>query len=443
MGLEQLARLGVAVDDLRDVDVTVLPIPEQLAAAEAIETVLRKLRAVQGTLLYEVACQPPQAVGDKPPNAIATKLRISPKEAKRRLADAGLVADRTTLTGTPLPPVLAHAAPLWHAGSLDPEHLHVIATCLAGLPVGTAFTDIERVERELSAYAVDFRPDQLKQLGDRMVALINPDGNYTEKDRARRRGVSIGRQQADGMSPISGWLTPELRATLDAVFGKLAAPGKCNPDDQSPCVDGDPEPVLAERDTRTAAQRNHDALLAMGRSVLASGELGSHRGLPVTVVVTTTLQALESAAGQAVTGSGTLLPISDLIRMATHAHHYLAVFDEHTGEELYLGRTRRLASPGQRIMLHANYVGCTFPGCTVPGYLCEADHIDEFADHGPTDIDNLHFPCGAHHRLKSRGGWKVRRRQDGRVEWIPPPQLEIPGGVNDYHHPDRLLPGRE
>ena|GEM_PF-6933659 len=26
------------------------------------------------------------------------------------------------------------------------------------------------------------------------------------------------------------------------------------------------------------------------------------------------------------------------------------------------------------------------------------------------------------------------------MEWIPPPQLALPGGgVNDYHHPDRLL----
>jgi hypothetical protein len=25
------------------------------------------------------------------------------------------------------------------------------------------------------------------------------------------------------------------------------------------------------------------------------------------------------------------------------------------------------------------------------------------------------------------------------TEWIPPPRLELPGGVNDYHHPDRLL----
>ena len=31
------------------------------------------------------------------------------------------------------------------------------------------------------------------------------------------------------MSALRGWLTPEARATLEAVLAKLAAPGMCNP----------------------------------------------------------------------------------------------------------------------------------------------------------------------------------------------------------------------
>ena len=42
----------------------------------------------------------------------------------------------------------------------------------------------------------------------------------------------------------------------------------------------------------------------------------------------------------------------DVIRMARHAHHYLAVFDK--GQALALYHTKRLASPGQRIVLYAN-----------------------------------------------------------------------------------------
>ena len=86
--------------------------------------------------------------------------------------------------------------------------------------------------------------------------------------------------------------------------------------------------------------------------MLASGQLGQHNGLPVTVIVTATLQELQDGTGKAHTGGGTLLPMADVIRMATHANHYLAVFDGATELPLWLGRTRRTASPGQRIVLH-------------------------------------------------------------------------------------------
>ncbi|MCV7306721.1 DUF222 domain-containing protein, partial [Mycobacteroides immunogenum] len=235
----------------------------------------------------------------------------------------------------------------------------------------------------------------------------------------------IGPQGFDGMSAISGLLDPETRAYLDAVFAKLAAPGMCNPADQSPLIDGEPAPEAAERDTRTVTQRHHDALRAALRSTLASGMLGSHHGLPVTVVITTTLKELEDGAGIATTGAGTRLPMRDLIRMATHAHHYLSIFNDN-GRPLYLGRSKRIASPDQRLVLHAQDRGCTHPGCTVPGYLCEVHHITEWAHDGPTDIDNLTFACAPHHRLLGHG-WNTRKRPDGTTEWIPPPQLALPG----------------
>lgn len=141
-----------------------------------------------------------------------------------------------------------------------------------------------------------------------MMALLNPDGQFSDADRARRRGITIGPQGFDGMSAISGLLDPETRAYLDAVFAKLAAPGMCNLNDQSPLVDGQPADDAAERDTRTVAQRHHDALRAALRSTLVSTELGSHHGLPVTVVVTTTLKELEDGAGIAITGAGTASP---------------------------------------------------------------------------------------------------------------------------------------
>jgi hypothetical protein len=271
--------------------------------------------------------------------------------------------------------------------------------------------------------------------------LVHPDGDFSDVDRARRRHLTIGKQGADGMSEVRGLLDPETRAMFDAIFAKWAAPGMCNPDDEVPCVDGRPSEAHIQNDQRSPAQRNHDALKAMGRSVLSSGELGQHNGLPCTVVVSTTLQELESGAGYAVTGGGTLLPMSDVIRFAAHAHHYLYIFDKHTNEPLYLARSKRIASPGQRIVLHAQDRGCTFPGCTVPGYGCQVHHAElDWVDGGLTNITDECLACGPHNRLVKRGGWRTRKRKDGRTEWIPPPHLDNgQARVNNYHHPERYL----
>src|ERR1700727_245689 len=67
-----------------------------------------------------------------------------------------------------------------------------------------------------------------------------PDAAYPRHDPARPRAIVMARRDINGMSPISGYLTPEARATIDAVFAKLAAPGMCNPDDVEPCVSGTP-----------------------------------------------------------------------------------------------------------------------------------------------------------------------------------------------------------
>ena len=73
--------------------------------------------------------------------------------------------------------------------------------------------------------------------------------------------------------------------------------GLANPDDEAPCVDGEPSTESVVGDCRTTGQRNHDALKASARAMLASGQLGSHHGLPVRLVVSTTLKELESDAG--------------------------------------------------------------------------------------------------------------------------------------------------
>ena len=152
----------------------------------------------------------------------------------------------------------------------------------------------------------------------------------------------------------------------------------------------------------------------MGRAVLASGELGRHNGLPATLIVTATLQDLQSGAGVAATGGGSLLPMRELIRLASQSHHYLVIYDKHTRQPLYCGRAKRFATPGQRIVLHALERGCTRPGCTAPAYWCQVHHIDDWAaDNGQTNITDLTLACGPDNRLVEDGGWTTRKLPTG------------------------------
>jgi hypothetical protein len=297
----------------------------------------------------------------------------------------------------------------------------------------------------LAQLAGGLTPEGLRKVARQLMGYLDQDGTLNdEREHARKRGITLGSQELDGMSRISGWLDPELRATLDAVFAKLAAPGYCNPDDANACTDGTPSEAQIAGDTRNAAQRAHDGLKSVCRAMLASGQLGQCNGLPVTIVATATLADLTAGAGIAHTGGGAQLPIPTLIRMAADAHPYLVLFHSPREIRLYHGRTRRTASPGQRLVLHALDRGCTKPGCTAPAYHSQVHHAERDWQHGGnTNVDELTLACGCDNRLvnDTPTGWTTRKRKsDNRTEWIPPPHLDRgQSRVNVYHHPEDLL----
>jgi hypothetical protein len=412
---------ALKADLKRALDLTfdVLTTPERLALLQSCETLRRQLPTVEHPLINQLGQQASDTeLGGTLSQALADRLRITRAEASRRIHDAADLGERRAITGEPLPPRLEATAAAQRDGQIGAAHVAVIRRFYHRLPDDVDIDTRCHAEAQLARLGAQHRPDELAKLADKLTDCLNPDGNFTDDDRARRRGITLGPQGSDGMSPISGTLTPEARATLDAVFAKLAAPDtRC--------------------DTRSTAQRNHDALHDAGRALLASGDLGQHNGLPASIIVTTTLAELEAGAGRGLTAGGTLLPMSDVIRLAAHAHHYLAIFDK--GKALALYHTKRLASPAQRIMLYAKDRGCTFPNCEVPGYFCEAHHTDPYAKCHTTDINDLTLGCGGHHPL-AEDGWTTRKNQHGDTEWIPPPHLDHgQPRTNTYHHPEKLL----
>ncbi|MGB8407095.1 MAG: 13E12 repeat family protein, partial [Mycobacterium sp.] len=345
-------------------DYTGLSVPELLQVQSRREVLARSAPVVDHALLAALQVQTTaKEIGAKNwAEVLAIRLRISGEEARRRVRDAENLGPRVTLTGEALPPVWEKVAHAQADGTINIEHVKVIGHFFTVLPSWVDEATRAQCEATLIAGARHQTPDELRQAADRLRYLLDQDGPAPDDaERARKRGITIGKQQADGTCDISGRLSPEGRAIWEAVQAKLAAPGMANPTDPTPCLSGTPSAEQITSDTRTAAQRHHDALTAAMRMVLASGTLGEHNGIPVSVVVTTTLHELHTGAGLALTHTGSTLPIPDLIKMASNAYCYLAVFDHHTNIPLYLGRTRRTASPGQRIMLFARDRGCTRP----------------------------------------------------------------------------------
>jgi hypothetical protein len=121
-------------------------------------------------------------------------------------------------------------------------------------------------------------------------------------------------------------------------------------------------------------------------------------------------------------------PISDeaVAELAARARVALLVTDPVTGQALWFGRSRRLASAAQRRAAIAASDGhCTWPGCTVPADRCEIDHLTGWEQGGATDIENLAPCCRFHNRLKHRQRIAAARAPDGTVAYTRPDGTRI------------------
>ncbi|ORI24404.1 HNH endonuclease [Rhodococcus sp. 1168] len=446
------------------------------------ETVQRTLFALSHTWIADLITQHGlDHIYGSVPDTLAILLRLSRRRASQRIRHAEQYGQRSAITGERLDPILATTATAATEGTLDEEHQHVITNFFRTLSPDIDPETRHHAEQQLTELARQLGPDNFKVAARRLFDTLDPDGtNEDEQQIAEQCYFRIKDQGQQGLSKGTFLIDAETRAYLEAAFAKWAKPGMCNPSDATPTTDsthrdsgssssGDRRSESgsgsgsgsgsantesstdtddrARRDRRSQGRRQHDALKTIVRQMLASGDLGTHRGLPVTAVITMTLPDLESATGHAVTATGSLIRMRDAIRMASHAHHYLVLFDDH-GRPLHLGRTKRIATADQRIVLIAADRGCTFPGCTRPATWSQVHHIDEWATGGNTDIDTLTYGCDMHHPLigPDDTDWATTKTAadhpyPGRTLWHPPTTLDPTrkGRINHYHHPNEYI----
>lgn len=434
---ELLNQVDAAHDEMRALSTDEVGTDFRVDMAERLEAQERSNRGLMNRFFGDIA-DPPDEVAVVPAliDRLSVRLRIPPREIKRRMKVAGRLRPRRQLSGPPTPPELPLVAQAIQAGGIGDDHLRTICRAMDLLPSCVSATDRCDVEASLLGQAHKNDADIVRAVAQRIDEIFNPDGHFDEADRARRRGLHLSAQGPDGMSRLSGWIDPETRCYVEAITAAVR-PGRHLPDG-----------TLAEvRDERSGAQRCHDGIKLGLKTALASDAMGSHRGHPVTVIVRTTLAELDQAAHAvadpnipmpppARTGGDTALPMRDLIRMARDAIHYLAVFDNHTERPLYLGRQVRIATTDQRIICYARDGGCTHANCLEPGYRCEVHHSPEWATNGASDADKLFFACEPSHNLVTKGHRHTTVTDTGRLGWTDGTH---PPGINHAHHPEELL----
>ena len=146
---------------------------------------------------------------------------------------------------------------------------------------------------------------------------------------------------------------------------------------------------------RTPGQRRSDALVEMAtrsRSEPADGR----RPAPLFTV----LVGWETLHGRICELSdGTVLAPGTLMPWLDGAYLERVVFgpddrvDVSTTSRLFSGATRRAIEVRDR--------ECTHPCCDVPGSRCQADHIQPWAEGGPTTQENGRLLCPSHNRSRN------------------------------------------
>ena len=216
-------------------------------------------------------------------------------------------------------------------------------------------------------------------------AKANPNAGFEKRD------ASLGRENSDGTFDVTMSMTRADYALYKALTDKGLSPNS-----------NIPEELQGDRDPRTKGQRRYDQYMAILRQY-EEGQQAANGGA-ASVVVSITLEDLAGADANTLfqTNVGVELDAFDLVRLGMDGtSDFLLTVDGLSGVPLHLGRSRRLASVGQRIAMFAVQGVCSWAGCTTSMSECEAHHIISWLRHGVTDIENLTGLCPTHHRCNN------------------------------------------
>src|SRR6185503_6022193 len=194
-------RLAAVVDEVMTLSLDALTTPELLAMLERLEVHRCRQPAVEHRLLQQLRgrTSPGELGARNWSQVLQHRLRIGAGEARNRLDEADDLGPRSALNGEPLAPRLPSLARQQAAGTISSEHVRIVRRFFDSLPAALDLGTREAAECHLATIAAEHTPASLAKAAERLLALVHPDGQFSDIDRARRRNLTIDKQGADGM----------------------------------------------------------------------------------------------------------------------------------------------------------------------------------------------------------------------------------------------------
>ncbi len=364
---------------------------ELVEALEALATLEGAVAVAQATLTEAV-----DALDDRGADGVQVLRSVagcSEREARRRGRRAETLGRMPTAAG------------LLGEGRLSVE----TADVLVGAARRVSPEAVESDDRLLAQVAG--RPaDVARRVVDAWVARRQSVGDAEQRLERQRRNRAASRwvDGRDGMHRYRLELDPVTAAGVDAVLDAeidrlwRADGGR----------DGRPDEV------RTPEQRRADAFVRL-LGVRAPGpetdpDLPGGRGTAATIVVVTDLGVIAGTDPDGrceIVDSGPVPP-SVLAELARRSDTTICgtLFDG-PGRPLWLGRTRRLASAAQRLVLAVRDRGCV--ACDAPFRHTQAHHVTAHRHGGPTDVDQMVSLCPTCHTRTHAGHLELHADTDG------------------------------
>ncbi len=186
-------------------------------ALEAINRVNASLNAVTLAIFQRVGV--PTDFGAKTTKALVKdRLGLSDQEAYRRTEAANNLGGRVDLSGQPMPPLAPKAADGLHEGVLSANQAAVIAECMKRLPAWVSAELRAETEERLVKEAPNVRVSDLREIFQRMLDIIDPDGKEPSEGRDRSDYSVHLRARRNGDWELSGRLDPITGGLLNGLL---------------------------------------------------------------------------------------------------------------------------------------------------------------------------------------------------------------------------------